>query len=77
MLGAIPEFAMLTARQTLLRRFWYATCRLDDLAAGPKPLELMGEQIVLFLDGEGNPAALKDRCPHRTARLSKGRCADG
>ncbi len=32
---------------------------------------------MLFLDGEGNPAALEDRCCHRTAKLSKGWCRNG
>ena len=65
---------MLTTRQPVLRNFWYATLRLADLAAGPKPFTLLGEKIVLFLDGQGEPAALMDRCCHRTARLSKGWC---
>lgn len=30
-----------------------------------------------FLDAESKPAALKDRCCHRTAKLSKGWCKDG
>ena len=32
---------------------------------------------MLFLDADGGPAALKDRCCHRTAKLSKGRCVEG
>lgn len=32
---------------------------------------------MLFLDAEGRPAALKDRCCHRTAKLSKGQCVNG
>jgi len=32
---------------------------------------------VLFLDAKGEPAALEDRCCHRTARLSKGWCRNG
>ena len=49
---------------------------LADLASGPKPFTLLGEAIVLFLDAQGQPAALRDRCCHRTARLSKGWCVD-
>ncbi len=63
---------MLTTKQKTLRKFWYATIRLDALADGPKPFRLMGEDIVLFLDAEGKPAAMADRCCHRTAKLSKG-----
>ena len=49
---------------------------LSELADGPKPFTLLGENIVVFLDASGNPAALRDRCCHRTARLSKGWCVD-
>jgi phenylpropionate dioxygenase-like ring-hydroxylating dioxygenase large terminal subunit len=68
---------MLTTKPPLMRRFWYATVPLSALVAGPQPFRLMGEDIVLFLDGEGEPAALRDRCVHRTAKLSKGWCIDG
>jgi phenylpropionate dioxygenase-like ring-hydroxylating dioxygenase large terminal subunit len=47
---------------------------LTDLAEGPRAFTLLGENIVLFLDEHGQPAALKDRCCHRTAKLSKGWC---
>ena len=68
---------MLSTKQKVLRRFWYATMPLDKLADGPKPFTLLGEKIVLFADENGKPAALADRCCHRTARLSKGWCRDG
>ena len=68
---------MLTTRQKTLRKFWYATMPLHFLNDGPKPFRLMGEDIVLFLDAGGEPAALRDRCRHRTAKLSKGWCSNG
>ncbi|MFC3675912.1 aromatic ring-hydroxylating dioxygenase subunit alpha [Ferrovibrio xuzhouensis] len=68
---------MLTTRQKTLRRFWYATAKIEDLKNGPQPFRLMGEDLVLFLDAEGHPAALADRCCHRTAKLSKGWCENG
>jgi nitrite reductase/ring-hydroxylating ferredoxin subunit len=68
---------MLTSRQRIWRRFWHAVVPLDALQSGPRPSRLLGEDIVLFLDKDGRPAALKDRCRHRTARLSKGWCRDG
>ena len=63
---------MLTAQMKTLRKFWYATMPVSDLADGPQPFRLMNEDIVLFLDAKGAPAALRDRCCHRTAKLSKG-----
>jgi phenylpropionate dioxygenase-like ring-hydroxylating dioxygenase large terminal subunit len=68
---------MLTTKQKVLRRFWYAVMPLDDLTGGPQPFRLLDESIVLFLDADGRPAALQDRCCHRTAKLSKGWCQDG
>ncbi|WP_374302433.1 Rieske 2Fe-2S domain-containing protein [Ferrovibrio sp.] len=68
---------MLTTKQKTLRKFWHATVLLEDLKSGPKPFRLMGEDIVLFLDAEGQPTALADRCCHRTAKLSKGWCENG
>ncbi len=63
---------MLQTRQKVLRKFWYATIATHALAEGPKPFKLLGENIVVFLDSEGEPHALQDRCCHRTAKLSKG-----
>jgi len=68
---------MLTTRQRVFRKFWHAVMPLADLGDGPKAFTLLGENIVLFLDAQGEPAALKDRCCHRTAQLSKGRCVRG
>jgi phenylpropionate dioxygenase-like ring-hydroxylating dioxygenase large terminal subunit len=69
---------MLTSQQGVFRKFWHAVMRLSDLQDGtPKAFTLLGEAIVLFLDADGQPAALKDRCCHRTAKLSKGRCVGG
>ena len=69
---------MLTTRQPVFRRFWHAVMPMSQLQGGtPQPFTLLGEALVLFLDAEGRPAALKDRCCHRTAKLSKGRCVDG
>jgi len=47
------------------------------LAAGPKPFRLLGEDLVLWLAAPDQPAAARDRCCHRTARLSAGFCRDG
>ena len=69
---------MLVTRQPVFRKFWHAVMPLSVLQDGqPHPFTLLGERIVLFLDADGRPAALSDRCCHRTARLSKGRCVGG
>ena len=69
---------MLTAQQPVFRKFWHATVPLTNLQGeSPQPFTVLGERIVLFLDENGQPAALQDRCCHRTAKLSKARCIDG
>ena len=68
---------MLVTQQKTLRRFWYALMPMSRLADGPKPFTLLGENLVLFLGAGGQPAALKDRCCHRTAKLSRGWCENG
>lgn len=68
---------MLVTQQKTLRKFWYPVMPLSMIADGPKPFTLLGEPIVVWLDGDGRPAALLDRCCHRTAELSKGFCEGG
>ena len=68
---------MLVTKQPALRRFWYPVMPVAHLADGPKPFTLLGQNIVLWRDGEGRPAALIDRCCHRTAKLSLGFVAEG
>ncbi len=67
---------MLVTQQAVFRKFWHAVIPLSQLADGPKPFTLLGENLVLFIDDNGQPAALQDRCCHRTAKLSKGWCVD-
>jgi len=68
---------MLVTRQKVLRRFWYPVMPMRELAPGPKAFTLLGQPIVLWRDANGKPAALIDRCCHRTAKLSIGFVADG
>jgi phenylpropionate dioxygenase-like ring-hydroxylating dioxygenase large terminal subunit len=63
---------MLVTATPLLRRFWYPVMPAAQLAQGPQPFRLLGQDLVLWLDGDGAPAAMDDRCCHRTAKLSKG-----
>ncbi|MEZ4474484.1 MAG: aromatic ring-hydroxylating dioxygenase subunit alpha [bacterium] len=56
---------------------WYVVCRSRDLGAKPQALTVLGLPLAFFRDGEGRPAALLDRCPHRNVPLSGGKVADG
>lgn len=60
------------------RRHWFPVAFLRDLAPDRvERVEVLGRALALFLDVDGAPAALVDRCPHRAARLSDGRAHAG
>lgn len=65
-----------------MRRFaeltgaWMPVLPVRELRDGPVGLWLAGEPIALFRTPRG-PAALIDRCPHRSAPLSRGRVVGG
>src|SRR5207253_1908670 len=69
----------LTGRNSMtMRRAWYPLAtskklKRDNVLA----VDLFGEPLVLFRDQAGNPICLKDRCPHRSVPLSKGRVEFG
>jgi phenylpropionate dioxygenase-like ring-hydroxylating dioxygenase large terminal subunit len=56
-----------------LKDFWYVACTSEELGTR-KPIGriVLGVPIVLFRNGSGAPAALRDRCLHRNAQLSCG-----
>jgi phenylpropionate dioxygenase-like ring-hydroxylating dioxygenase large terminal subunit len=56
-----------------LRNYWYPVLAGWRLGRKPRSVKLLGEDIVLFRD-RGKLYALSDRCPHRGARLSQGKC---
>ena len=65
------------------REYWYPAIELGKLGkrshrffgrVKPMHRKLLGEDMVLFLGKNGKVAALRDRCPHRGAYLSQGRC---
>jgi phenylpropionate dioxygenase-like ring-hydroxylating dioxygenase large terminal subunit len=56
-----------------LRNYWYPVLAGWRLRRRPKAVRVLGEDIVLFRDA-GKIYALSERCPHRGARLSQGKC---
>ncbi len=55
-----------------LRNFWYPVSRSVDLKRKPVGLKCLGEDFVLWRDGQGRPHLFSDHCAHRAARLSLG-----
>jgi phenylpropionate dioxygenase-like ring-hydroxylating dioxygenase large terminal subunit len=54
--------------------YWYPIITARELGRKPKPVRLLGRDIVLFRDKE-KIFALDDRCPHRGIKLSLGQCS--
>ena len=56
-----------------VRNAWYVAAWSHDLGRALLPRTILGENVVLFRTENGDPAALRDRCPHRLLPLSQGR----
>ena len=57
---------------------WWPVATAEQLKPdSPLPRVFFGTPLVLFRTIGGPPAALPDRCPHRSAPLSQGRVRDG
>jgi len=63
----------------MMRRYWQPAALAEELPPGgaPVPVRLLGEDLVLFRDDEGQPGLLGIHCAHRGADLSYGRLEDG
>ncbi len=63
----------------LLRGYWQPAALSEELN-GDRPVaavRLLGEDLVLFRNGDGKPALIGRACPHRGVDLAYGRCEDG
>lgn len=68
---------MLVTKQPVLRRFWYPVMPSAEIADKPVPFTLLGMDIVLWRGEDGAVACFRDRCCHRTAKLSLGLIENG
>ena len=57
-----------------LRRFWHPVALSSEIADLPVALRVLGEDLVVFRDGEGRIGLVHRRCPHRRASLEYGTC---
>jgi phenylpropionate dioxygenase-like ring-hydroxylating dioxygenase large terminal subunit len=60
-----------------IQNAWYIAAWADELKEKPLARRICNEPIVLFRDQSGRPAALVDRCCHRSAPLSLGEVVAG
>lgn len=55
-----------------VRNAWYVAAWASELDRSLTRRTIVGENVVLFRKENGDPAALRDRCPHRLLPLSRG-----
>jgi nitrite reductase/ring-hydroxylating ferredoxin subunit len=57
----------------LMRRFWQPVALSEELAADkPLPATILGEELILFRDGEGKPALIGRYCAHQGVDMIYG-----
>lgn len=57
----------------LLRRYWHPVGLSSDADATPRRVRVLGEDLILFRDGNGKPGLLYPRCAHRGTSLYYGK----
>lgn len=72
-ISEIDPYAKYGMPELGLRNYWYPALMSRELRSKPRAVKLLNEDLVLFRDGR-KVFALRDRCAHRGARLSQGRC---
>ena len=68
---------MLVSEVPAFRDYWYPVCYSEELGDKPRHFRLFGENWVTWRDGDAVARGARDRCPHRSARLSMGWLSDG
>jgi phenylpropionate dioxygenase-like ring-hydroxylating dioxygenase large terminal subunit len=59
-----------------LRRYWQPVSASANVTQRPRPVRLLGEDLVLFRDGQGRPGLLYPHCAHRGTSLLYGHVDD-
>ncbi len=54
------------------KNVWYVAALSAEISRDIKRRPILGDFIAFYRLGDGSPVALRDRCPHRFAPLSRG-----
>ena len=61
-----------------LRRYWHPVLASQNVTGRPRQIRLLGEDLIVFRDGDGRPGLLYPHCMHRGSSLFYGKVeADG
>lgn len=61
-----------------LWNYWYPVLQSEELEKGKAVgFTALGENLVAWRSRDGSPCVVRDRCPHRSIKLSVGRVFDG
>jgi phenylpropionate dioxygenase-like ring-hydroxylating dioxygenase large terminal subunit len=69
----LTEVGRGTPMGELLRRYWHPVGLAGDAGATPRPVRILGEELILFRDGQGRPGLVYPRCCHRGTTLYYGK----
>lgn len=72
----LTEVGRGTPMGELLRRYWHPVGLSTHATDTPREVRILGEDLVLFRDGEGRPGLVHARCAHRGATLYYGKVED-
>ncbi|MBE7219556.1 MAG: Rieske 2Fe-2S domain-containing protein [Caulobacteraceae bacterium] len=72
----ITEVGRGTPMGELLRRYWHPVGLAQDAGSTPRPVRALGEDLILFRDGEGQAGLVHSRCCHRGTTLYYGKVED-
>jgi phenylpropionate dioxygenase-like ring-hydroxylating dioxygenase large terminal subunit len=75
-LADIPRVGPGTPAGEWFRRYWLVVGTDQDLHDIPQSVKVLGEELVLFRDPEGNLGVLGLHCPHRGTSLEYGDIED-
>lgn len=57
----------------LLRRYWHPVGLAADATNVPRKVKVLGEDLILFRDGQGRPGLVYPHCAHRGSSLYYGK----
>ena len=57
----------------LMRRYWQPVLASQNVTSRPREIRILGEDLIIFRDGQGKPGLLYPRCMHRGTSLFWGK----